>query len=284
MQILTTILETRQQLAAVRTSGKVIGFVPTMGALHAGHMSLVEACRKTCDYTVASIFVNPLQFGPNEDFAKYPRQLETDYARLEAAGVDLVFVPQAEEMYPPGNQTIVEVPKLAELWEGPIRPGHFRGVATVVMKLFQIVQPDAAFFGQKDFQQAAILRRMVTDLNVPVEIVVCPTVRESDGLAMSSRNVYLNPNQREAATVLSQALFAANRLVEQGEQQVEPLLGVMQNVFLTQPEVEIEYACIADPETLEPIEQIDQSAVALVAAKVGSTRLIDNLLLQPKKS
>lgn len=284
MHVISSIADLRRHIAGERSIPKRIGFVPTMGALHAGHLSLVDASREVCDATVASIFVNPLQFGPNEDYAKYPRQLEDDYAKLAERGVDVIFAPSAELMYPPQSQTVVEVPKLAELWEGPIRPGHFLGVTTVVMKLFQIVQPDTAFFGQKDFQQAAIIRRMVLDLNVPIEVVVCPTIREADGLAMSSRNVYLTPEQRSSAVVLSRALFAVNQLVQQGERQAEPLLQAMQQTFATEPNVQVEYIGIADPQSLQPVSRIEDNAIALVAAKVGTTRLLDNLLLQTRDS
>ncbi|MER3469694.1 MAG: pantoate--beta-alanine ligase [Thermoflexus sp.] len=255
------------------------GFVPTMGYLHEGHLSLIRRARAENDHVAVSIFVNPTQFGPHEDYNRYPRDLERDLRLLEPLQVDLVFVPSVEEMYPPGFQTWVIVEELSRPLEGASRPGHFRGVATVVAKLFNIVQPDRAYFGQKDAQQAVVIRRMVRDLNFPVEIVVCPTVREPDGLAMSSRNTYLSPQERQAATILFRALQAAKARYEAGERDGERLREAMREVLRGEPLARVDYVSVADPETLEELSRVEGPALLSLAVYIGNTRLIDNLLL-----
>jgi pantoate--beta-alanine ligase len=263
---------------ALRHAGKSLGLVPTMGALHAGHLSLVKASRATCDITAASIFVNPTQFGPNEDLARYPRTLEADSAQLEAEGVDLIFAPSVAEMYPAGASTWVEVEGEGGRLEGASRPGHLRGVATVVSKLFHIVAPTHAFFGQKDAAQLAVLRKMVRDLRFDLQIVSCPIVREPDGLAMSSRNQYLTPAERRQALVLSRALRVASNLVANGETASLPLLAAMREVFAAESAARVDYIAIVDADTLLPIDDITTGAMLAVAAYVGSTRLLDNAL------
>ncbi|RDI95949.1 pantoate--beta-alanine ligase [Meiothermus sp. QL-1] len=279
MRLVRTIAELREVLAKERQAGS-IGLVPTMGYLHQGHLSLVEASRARDRYTVMSIFVNPIQFGPNEDFARYPRDLERDCAMAEAAGVDLLFYPGADEMYPTGYCTYVTVEGLSERLCGRFRPGHFRGVTTVVSKLFHLVQPQRAYFGQKDAQQVAVLRKMVRDLNFDLEIVVCPTVREPDGLALSSRNVYLSPAERQAATVLSRALFWARDQVQAGERRAAVLLEGMRRMIEAEPLCRIEYLEIVDAESLEPLDRLSGSVLIALAAYFGKTRLIDNVLLE----
>lgn len=261
--------------------GQKVGIVPTMGALHAGHLSLVEASNRACDVTVVTIFVNPTQFGPNEDFQKYPRTLDSDLAALADLKVDAVFVPQAETMYPPGYSTYVEPPSVAQPLEGVCRPGHFRGVATVVLKLFHLCPADVAFFGAKDYQQATVIRRMVADLNVPIDVQVMPTVREPDGLAMSSRNRYLSAAEREQALALSRSLQLAADLVAGGERNASTVASRMRDVFDAAGITDIDYIAVADPQTLEPLETIAGEAVVLVAARVGTTRLIDNRVIGP---
>jgi pantoate--beta-alanine ligase len=256
-----------------------LGLVPTMGALHAGHISLVERARRECASVAVSIFVNPTQFGPSEDLAKYPRDLPRDLAVLESAGADLVWTPTPETVYPPGFQTWVEVEELAELLEGAARPGHFRGVATVVAKLFNAFRPDKAYFGQKDAQQAAVIRRMARDLDFPLEVVVCPTVREADGLAMSSRNAYLNPEERRAAAVLFRALSAARAAYERGERGAKALRRVMEETLRAEPLSRPQYVSCADTDTLEELEQVSGKALLSMAVYVGKTRLIDNLVI-----
>jgi pantoate--beta-alanine ligase len=256
-----------------------------MGALHEGHLSLVAASRAVCDLTVATIFVNPTQFGPNEDFSRYPRTLDADLAKLSAAGADYAFVPDVAEMYPAGLQpdratTMVEPGSAAEPLEGQFRPGHFRGVATVVLKLFQAVPADAAFFGQKDYQQQLVVRQMVADLSLPIEIVVCPIVREADGLAMSSRNVYLSADDRQKALSISRALTQAEAMVAGGERIAEKVAAEMLGTLRAGGVEAIDYAAVVDAGTLAAIERIDATAVALIAARVGATRLIDNLVLR----
>jgi pantoate--beta-alanine ligase len=279
MMILNTIQETRSYCHGARRDGKRLGLVPTMGALHDGHVSLVRAARRQCDVVAVSIFVNPLQFGPQEDFSRYPRDLERDRRLLENEGVDLLFAPTGDEMYPQGAATYVTVEGLSERLCGRSRPGHFRGVTTVVSKLFHIVEPDLAFFGQKDAAQAAIIRCMVRDLNFPVEIVVCPIVREAGGLAMSSRNAYLNAEQRKSALVLYRSLMAVQKRFESGERSSARLLTVAHEVFAQSPSVRLDYFETVDPETLEPVETIAGRVLVAVAAYVGTTRLIDNLVL-----
>jgi pantoate--beta-alanine ligase len=269
----------RAACRAIRQSGQSLGLVPTMGALHAGHIALVRAARAQCDVVAASIFVNPTQFGPNEDFAKYPRTFEQDCALLEAEGVALVFAPQPEEMYPAGASTFVEVGGMGDRLDGASRPGHFRGVATIVAKLFHIVGPDKAFFGQKDAAQVAVLRSMVRDQNFDLELVVCPTVREPDGLALSSRNRYLSASERAQALVLSAALNVIVTTYRAGQKRVGSLLEAGRSVIATEPEVRIDYLEIVDWETLLPLTEARAGALAAVAAHVGSTRLIDNTLL-----
>lgn len=265
---------------AVRHAGKRLGLVPTMGALHEGHLSLVRAARASTDVVAASIFVNPTQFGPNEDFAKYPRSFERDCKLLEREGVELLFAPSVEEMYPAGAMTWVIVEELSSKLDGRSRPGHFRGVSTVVSKLFHVVEPDAAFFGQKDAAQVAIIRRMVRDLNLPVEIVVCPIVREPDGLAMSSRNAYLTPEQRKKALVLHRSLVRVEKLFQEGEVSAQKLGDAGRGEFGGDPSVRLDYFEIVNPDTLDPIQDVSKGALVAVAAYVGSTRLIDNLLLK----
>ncbi|MCS7159434.1 MAG: pantoate--beta-alanine ligase, partial [Gemmatales bacterium] len=264
-----------------RRDGRCIGFVPTMGALHEGHASLIRAARRDTDFVVVSIFVNPTQFGPNEDYQRYPRTPEADWALCRQEGVDLVFNPSVEEMYPAGFCTWVEVTGLQDVLCGRSRPGHFRGVATVVLKLFNIVQPDIAYFGQKDAQQARIIRQLVRDLNVPVEIRVCPIVRAADGLALSSRNAYLAPQERHRATVLYRALQTAQKLVSQGERDALLVRQRLVELISATPGATLDYAEIVDPETLRPVTQITQPVLAALAVRIGSTRLIDNMILTP---
>lgn len=276
MQVVTTLSDLRAARAALPGP---VGFVPTMGYLHAGHLSLVRAARAECAGVVASIFVNPTQFGPTEDLDKYPRDLERDLTLLEAAGVDLVWTPTREEMYPPNFQTWVNVDSITARLEGEIRPGHFRGVTTVVAKLFNAVQPQFAYFGQKDAQQALVIRRMVQDLNFPIQIVICPIIREADGLAMSSRNVYLNPAERQAATVLSRALNASREAYLAGERDANQLRRIALAVFASEPLARVQYVSLSDAETLQELEQVQGTALLSTAAYLGKTRLIDNLIL-----
>ncbi|MBX7164917.1 MAG: pantoate--beta-alanine ligase [Pirellulales bacterium] len=271
----------RAAVQAARQAGRRVGCVPTMGALHAGHVSLVEAARRDCEFVVVSIFVNPTQFGPHEDFTKYPRELASDCRKLAGHGADLVYAPAADAMYGPGHALYVEVGGVTEPLEGECRPGHFRGVATVVLKLFNRVQPDRAYFGQKDFQQALLIRRLVADFDLPIEVIVCPIVREPDGLAMSSRNAYLDGEARQKALVLSRSLQLAADLVAAGERRPEAVLARMRALYDGLAQVEIDYLALADRETLAPVATIDARTVALVAVRVHGTRLIDNLVLEP---
>ncbi len=273
----------RSASRAARHNNSRIGLVPTMGALHEGHLSLVRAARNQCDVVVVSIFVNPIQFGPNEDYSKYPRTFERDCRMLEEQGVAFVFAPSLEEMYPPGVLSYVTVEGMNEKLCGRSRPGHFRGVTTVVSKLFHIVEPDLAFFGQKDAAQVAIIRRMVRDLNVPVEIVACPMVREPDGLAMSSRNAYLDPAQRKSALVLSRALRRVGQVFDQGERHAAKLIEAGKQVMAEEPSVRLDYLEIADPETLDGLKMVSSNGLVAIAAFVGTTRLIDNILLPPSR-
>ena len=282
MRILTTIAETRRACAALRATGersRTLGFVPTMGALHAGHLSLVRAARESCDAVAASIFVNPTQFAPNEDFARYPRRLEQDCHLLQEAGVDLVFTPSLSEMYPAGASTFVEVAGLSGRLDGATRPGHFRGVATVVAKLLHIVGPDRIFFGQKDAVQVAVLKKMVFDLGVDVEFVVCPIIRGPDGLALSSRNRYLSDAEQRSALVLWRSLNEVRQRIEAGEYASQSLIAAALRVLDQEPLVRLDYFAIVHPETLEDLPDVRQGGLAAVAAFVGTTRLIDNLLL-----
>ena len=275
MQVIHTIADLRTARAGLTH----VGFVPTMGFLHKGHISLVRRARAECGAVAASIFVNPTQFGPAEDLARYPRDLPRDLALLETAGADLVFTPEPAEIYPPGFDTQVLVGGITGVLEGAARPGHFAGVATVVAKLFNIVQPDVAYFGQKDAQQCAVIRKLVADLNLPVEIVVAPTVRDPDGLALSSRNSYLTPAQRAAAPVLFQALTAARAAFDGGERDAGRLREIMRRTIAAQPEAQVDYLSLADPQTLRELARVEGQALASLAVRFGATRLIDNLLL-----
>ena len=256
-----------------------VGFVPTMGALHEGHLALVRRARSENESVIVSIFVNPTQFGPQEDFATYPRDFQRDLNLLWAEGVDVVFAPEAEEMYPPGFSAWVGVEGLTEHLEGACRPGHFRGVATVVAKLFNITSPTRAYFGQKDAQQALVLKRMVADLNFGLELIVVPTVREPDGLAMSSRNVYLTPEERRSATILWRALSEAKKLWEEGERDAERLRRQMRELIQSEPRAQLEYVSVADAESLEELSEIDRPALVSLAVRLGRARLIDNITL-----
>jgi len=276
MQVVTPLSELRT--IRNRLAGPV-GLVPTMGYLHAGHISLANLARAECASVVASIFVNPTQFAPTEDLTKYPRDLPHDLALLENAKVDLVWTPTPEIMYPAGFQTWVEVEELTKGLEGAVRPTHFQGVTTVVAKLFNAVQPDKAYFGQKDAQQAAVIRRMVQDLNFPLEVVVCPIVREADGLAMSSRNVYLKPEERRAATVLFRSLNAAKAAYEKGERKAENLRRIVEETIEAEPLAKLQYASCADYETLEELETVEGKTLLSMAAYFGKTRLIDNFVI-----
>jgi pantoate--beta-alanine ligase len=280
-KVIHRVAELRAALAPLRRAGRRIGLVPTMGALHEGHLSLVRAAKGECDVTVVSIFVNPTQFGPQEDLDAYPRTLSGDLEALRACGVGFALVPPAEEVYPPGHVTRVEVGGVAEPLEGRCRPGHFAGVATVVLKLLNMVQPDVAYFGQKDFQQWLVIRRMVEDLDVPVELRRCPIVREPDGLAMSSRNAYLSPEARRRALVLWQSLELARELVAGGERDASVIAAKMDEVVASAGDVQIDYIALADPETLEPVQEINETVLAALAVKIDGTRLIDNCLLEP---
>jgi pantoate--beta-alanine ligase len=276
MQTLTTLSELRRARAALAGT---FGLVPTMGYLHRGHLALVEQARAECDHVGVSIFVNPTQFGPQEDLGRYPRDPEGDLQKLSALGVDLVWTPTPEEMYPPGFQTWVTVETVTAPLEGKARPGHFRGVATVVAKLFNAFTPQRAYFGQKDAQQVVVVRRMAQDLNFPLEIVVCPTVREPDGLALSSRNAYLSPDERQAATVLYRALAAAQAAHAEGERDADVLRSVMSSTLAGEPLAREEYVSVADRETLDELEEVPLGALLSLAVRIGKTRLIDNIVL-----
>jgi pantoate--beta-alanine ligase len=281
-KLITTVAQLREAIWVARRRGAKIGFVPTMGALHEGHLSLVRVAKAECEYTVVSIYVNPSQFGPQEDFSKYPRTLDADLTLLAGCGTDLVFAPSSDEVYPPGHQTWVEPGAVAEPLEGQCRPGHFRGVATVVLKLLNMVQPDAAYFGQKDYQQSVVIRRMVADLDMPVAIRVCPTVREPDGLAMSSRNRYLSPAARQRALVLWKSLELARKLVAEGQRDAKAIGSRMREVIELAPDAQIDYIALADPEMLLPVDTIAGPTVAALAVRIENTRLIDNCILEPK--
>ncbi|MDQ0559759.1 pantoate--beta-alanine ligase [Rhizobium mesoamericanum] len=283
MRIIRTIADLRDQLGVARRDGKTIGFVPTMGFLHVGHMELVARARAENDVSVVSIFVNPLQFGANEDLGKYPRDLARDSTMLEAAGVDILFAPEVSEMYPQPMLTLVDVPALGNQLEGEVRPGHFAGVATVVTKLFNLVQPDRAYFGEKDYQQVALIKRMVEDLAQPVRVVAVPTVREADGLACSSRNVYLDERERAAAVVLPKALAEAERLYAKGCDSPEELEAALSQFIAAEPLATPEVVAVRHPETLERLSSL-QSAPALVAlfVRIGTTRLLDNRVIGMK--
>lgn len=282
MRIVHTIQEIREYVRAQRAQGNTVGFVPTMGYLHEGHLSLVRAAKESCDVAVMSIFVNPLQFGPNEDFERYPRDLDRDAKLAESAGIDVIFAPSVEEMYPLGNGKVlthVDVEQVTTRLCGASRPGHFRGVSTVVSKLFNIVLPDKAFFGLKDAQQVAVLQTMADDLNIPTEIVPCPIVREADGLAMSSRNVYLTDEERVQALVLSRSLELAKQLVAAGERDGTKLEQAVKNLIREQPLADIDYVEILNFRDLSPIAKIEAPALLALAVRFGKTRLIDNTVL-----
>jgi pantoate--beta-alanine ligase len=280
METIHTVAWMKQVAAEAHRKEHVLGFVPTMGALHEGHLSLVRAAQERCSPVVVSIFVNPRQFGPAEDFQKYPRTLEQDRTALEKLGVEFLFAPPPEEIYPPGFRTAVAVEGLSERLEGRSRPGHFRGVTTVVLKLLEIVQPRFAFFGRKDAQQVRIIQQMAGDLNLDSAIVVCPIVREADGLALSSRNAYLNAADRQAATVLYRSLDAVRREIAAGERDSAHLLAGLHKVIASEPKVSLDYAEIVDADTFEPVVSLRKTCYALIAGRVGGTRLIDNALIE----
>ncbi len=282
MKLIHSVVEMKAHCRDITRSGRSLGFVATMGALHEGHASLVQASRAQCDATAVSIFVNPLQFGPNEDLAKYPRTPEGDSQILEALQVNVLFMPTASEMYPAGATTHVEVGGLSDRLDGLSRPGHFRGVATVVAKLFEIVRPDFAFFGQKDAAQVAVLHRMVRDLDMDVKLIVCPIVREPDGLAMSSRNAYLSPEERKQALVLHRSLAQVQQAAEMGEHDAAKLATLGKSLIAKEPAARLEYFAIVDADSLEPVSDISRGALVAVAAFIGKTRLIDNILLPPR--
>ncbi|MFQ3548275.1 MAG: pantoate--beta-alanine ligase [Armatimonadota bacterium] len=279
MQVVHTIKEVRELVNAARSNGKNIGFVPTMGALHDGHISLIKASKSNNDFVVVSIFVNPTQFLPSEDLDSYPRTLASDTEKCEQNGVDVVFAPSANEMYPDNFNTWVEVYEIQDLYEGSRRKGHFKGVATVCMKLFNIVNPDRAYFGQKDYQQLLIIKKMIKDLNMHIEIVAVPTVREEDGLAMSSRNTYLSSRERHIAPIIYKSLKAAEDAYKMGSRDPKVLLAIVEDVLSTDTHIEPYYVELVDAETLLPVEKITKQVVILIAAKLGSTNLIDNIIL-----
>ncbi len=278
MKVVTSLQE---MFAERRKLTEPVGFVPTMGYLHEGHLSLVRRAKQECRSVVVSIFVNPTQFGPQEDLARYPRDLERDLRLLAPLEVDLVWTPTVDEMYPPGYQTWVTVEEVTRPLEGAMRPGHFRGVTTIVSKLFNAVQPQRAYFGQKDAQQVVVIRQMTRDLNYPIEIIVCPTVREADGLAMSSRNVYLSPAERQAATVLYRALCTAEQAYRAGERNAERLRAVMRQVLESEPLARVQYVSCADFDTLQELDEVLGKALLSMAVFIGNTRLIDNIVLEP---
>jgi pantoate--beta-alanine ligase len=283
MEVAETIQSIRDMVKAARDSGKTIGFVPTMGALHIGHISLIQAAKKSCDYIVVSIFVNPTQFVPGEDFEKYPRPFEADLEICRKEGVDAVFAPTPAEMYPDKNITWVNVEKLTEHLCGHFRPGHFRGVTTVCTKLFNIVAPGIAFFGQKDAQQAIVIKRMVSDLNIPLEIIICPTVREPDGLAVSSRNKYLSESQKKDATNIYKSLQKCREMIEADIKNTSEIIAEMTKILQQVPSAEIEYISIVNADTLENIDHISGKILAAIAVKIGPARLIDNILVDADK-
>jgi pantoate--beta-alanine ligase len=277
--IVTTVESMRQAVRESRARGQSVGLVPTMGALHAGHVSLMAAAKSACGFVVVSIFVNPTQFGPNEDFSRYPRPFEKDVELCAAEGVQCVFAPAPSVIYPPGFRTFVEVTQLQDGLCGASRPGHFRGVATVVLKLLNIVQPDVAYFGQKDYQQTRVLEQMVADLNVPTRLAVCPTLREPDGLALSSRNQYLDPAQRSQAPVLYQTLVEVQKLIRQGERRAKVLVDAIRTGIGNAPGARVDYIAIVDANTLEPLERAEGKVLVALAVFFGSTRLIDNVVI-----
>ncbi|NLI70845.1 MAG: pantoate--beta-alanine ligase [Firmicutes bacterium] len=280
MQVIRDFKTLKSEIAGARRDGKSVGFVPTMGFLHEGHLSLLREAVRQTEYVVLSIFVNPLQFGVGEDYEEYPRDLEQDRKKAEEAGCDLIFYPEVKSMYPRGYLTYVNTEGISEPLCGGSRPGHFRGVTTVVTKLFNLVTPDKAFFGQKDAQQALIIRKMVADLNMNLEIVVCPTIREDDGLAMSSRNAYLEPGERKAAAILYRTLKKARDMVLSGEKDARVVRDFMVDSIGKEPRANIQYIEVVDSETLQPLEEIETSALLALAVKFGETRLIDNILVE----
>lgn len=284
MEVVSTVAELRARVSGWKRAGESVGLVPTMGALHAGHMSLATSSRRECDKTVLTIFVNPTQFAPHEDLTRYPRPLERDLDLCQREGVDLVFTPAVEEVYPPGDSTFVEVTGITKNWEGELRPSHFRGVATVVCKLFLMALPDRAYFGQKDFQQQAIIRRMTRDLHLPLEIVTCPIVRDADGLALSSRNVYLSPEDRQAGLCLPRSLKHVEDLWQCGERDPARLTRELRSVLAAEPRMSLNYGVLVDPMTLEEATKPRNELVALVAGRVGQTRLLDNTWLRTSAS
>jgi len=283
VEIIAKISEMRSAIGKQKTKGKRIGFVPTMGFLHEGHLSLVKESLRQADFTVVSIFVNPAQFGPDEDFEDYPRDMEKDKALLEELGVDVVFIPDAQEMYPEGFKTYVAVADLQDIFEGRSRPGHFRGVCTVVLKLFAIVQPDVAYFGQKDAQQAVIVKKMVRDLNLDVEVRVLPTIRENDGLALSSRNIYLTKNQRKAALCLFRSLEKGKSMIESGERDPHAVKTEMERIIRQQAFADLDYIAVVDLDNFETLYKINKESLIAVAVHIGKIRLIDNMVVQPKE-
>jgi len=283
MKVAKTIESVRVRVKAARGQGRKIGLVPTMGALHIGHISLIEAAAKNCDFVVVSIFVNPTQFGPGEDLEKYPRPLEADLEICKKSGVDVVFAPTPQQMYPADNLVWVNVEKLTDSLCGRSRPGHFRGVTTVCAKLFNIVTPDIAYFGQKDAQQAIIIKRMAADLNMPLEIVVCPTIREPEGLAISSRNQYLTKQQKKDATIIYTSLQTCSRMIDDGITETKEIIAEMRKILQQVPSIEIEYVSIVDSVTLQNIDKIAGKVLAAVAVRIGPARLIDNILVDADK-
>ncbi|TYQ15570.1 UNVERIFIED_CONTAM: pantoate--beta-alanine ligase [Acetivibrio alkalicellulosi] len=279
MRVVEKIAEIKSIVRSQKRTEKTIGFVPTMGYLHEGHMSLVETSLRHNDYTIMSIFVNPTQFGPNEDFERYPRDLDGDLKKAELAGVDIVFIPTKEEIYPKGYKTYVNVEGITNLLCGKSRPDHFRGVTTIVNKLFNIVEPDKAYFGQKDAQQVAVIRKMTSDLNLNVEIVTCPTIREDDGLAMSSRNAYLSEKDRLSATILSKSLFEAKELINKGERNREKIIDFIIQRINTEKDAIIDYVDAVDGDSLEQIDFLKGNVLLALAVKFGQTRLIDNMII-----
>ncbi len=280
MDVISRIAAVKAAVKKKKSQGMSVGFVPTMGFLHEGHLSLVKESLRRTDCSVVSIFVNPTQFGPHEDFKTYPRDLERDSALLEELGVNILFIPDAQEMYPEGFKTYVEVEELQDKFEGQSRPGHFKGVCTVVLKLFIIVQPDVAFFGQKDAQQAVILQKMVQDLNLDVDLQVLPIIREKDGLALSSRNVYLSQNERKAALCLIRSLKKAKRLIEAGEKDSRVILNAMEGLISTEPLATLDYLAVVDLDNFEPLDKIERNVFILVAVYFGEVRLLDNMIIQ----
>ncbi len=280
MQICKTIAELKKKIKEIKNEGKTVGFVPTMGYLHEGHLSLMRQARKENDFVIISIFVNPTQFEPNEDLATYPRDLQRDVELAKSVGVELIFAPEAEEIYPENYKTIVEVIDLSQSLCGVTRPGHFKGVCTVVTKLFNIVQPDRAYFGQKDAQQVIIIRQMVKDLHIPVEVIAGPIVREADGLAMSSRNKYLKSEERQAALVLFKALTIAREAIQTGERRAELIEQIIIQMIAKEPSVIIDYVSVVSGVTLEKISHLEGQVLIALAVFIGKTRLIDNIMLE----